>query len=287
MVSEVTTKWLKLRRADACRACGAQLPVGSAAWWDDSTRTVTCESCHGTTRQLTAASEKGPKTPSNGDSTPVIRAGVAGGSAEEEYQRRHKAREARLDAKFGRFAGIVKFLSDDPSSITAWKKGSIGERKFAASLQENLGDRVILLNDRRVPRTRGNIDHLVISSSGVWVVDAKNYTGLVKQRDVGGFFRVDMRLYVGGRDRTKTVDGLAWQVAAVVAALGDADVPVYGAVCFTDAEWGFFAKPFIMKDVFISGPNALSRRIAEVPQLSTERIRTVAARLSEALPPKV
>jgi hypothetical protein len=61
----------------------------------------------------------------------------------------------------------VNFLTEDPQSITNWQKGSVGERKLAASLQKNLGDRVIILNDRSVPKTRGNIDHLVIASSGV------------------------------------------------------------------------------------------------------------------------
>jgi hypothetical protein len=143
-----------------------------------------------------------------------------------------------------------------------------------------------LLNDRTVPRTRGNVDHLVIASSGVWVVDAKNYSGLVQQRDVGGFFKVDMRLYVGGRDRSKVIDGLDWQVRAVEKALGSLDAPVSSAVCFTDAEWGWFAKPFVMRGVFVSGPNALSRRISEPGPLTSAMVQQVASHLSEALPPK-
>lgn len=217
---------------------------------------------------------------------PGVRTGVAGQSALEEYQRRHEKREARIDAKFGRLAGVVKFLTDDPQSITAWKKGSVGERKLAASLQENLGDRAVLLHDRTVPRTRGNIDHIVVASSGVWVVDAKNYSGLVQQRDVGGFFKVDLRLHVGGRDRSKIVDGLGWQVNAVVKTLKDISVPVASAICFTDAEWGWFAKPFTMRGVFVSGPNALARQIALPGPLTADQIQKIATHLSEALPPK-
>jgi hypothetical protein len=215
-----------------------------------------------------------------------VQTGVAGQSALEEYQRRHEKREARIDAKFGRLAGVVKFLTDDPQSITAWRKGSVGERKLAASLKENLGDRAVLLHDRRVPGTRGNIDHIVVASSGVWVVDAKNYSGLVQQRDVGGFFKVDLRLYVGGRDRSKALDGLGWQVKAVIKALGGDSVPVSSAVCFTDAEWGWFAKPFTMRGVFVSGPNALARKIAEPGPLTIDLIQNVAGHLSETLPPK-
>ena len=144
----------------------------------------------------------------------------------------------------------------------------------------------MLLHDRKVPGTRGNIDHVVVASSGVWVVDAKNYSGLVQQRDVGGFFKVDLRLYVGGRDRSKVLDGLGWQVKAVIKALGGDSVPVSSAVCFTDAEWGWFAKPFTMRGVFVSGPNALARRIAEPGPLTIDLIQNVAGHLSEALPPK-
>jgi hypothetical protein len=237
----VSTRRLSLRRADVCAVCGAELVVGAVAWWNRELRTVSCRSCHDASIVLPKAGNVSTATAvdSLSPEVPRVRAGEAGRSALEEYQRLHEKREARIDAKFGRFAGVVKFLTDDPQSITAWKKGSIGEQKLAKTLQENLGDRAIMLHDRTVPRTRGNIDHLVIASSGVWVVDAKNYSGLVQQRDVGGFFKVDKRLYVGGRDRSTVVDGLDWQAKSVTKALGDLDVRVLSAICFTDAEWGW------------------------------------------------
>src|SRR4051794_1041459 len=97
-------------------------------------------------------------------------------------------------------------------------------------------------------------DHLVVTAGGVWVVDAKNYSGLVERRDLGGWRTVDNRLFVGERDRTKLVDGLDWQVAAVQAALdkaGVGDVPVRPAVCFTRADWGWFGKPFQLRGVWV------------------------------------
>ncbi|MGP8209226.1 MAG: nuclease-related domain-containing protein, partial [Acidimicrobiales bacterium] len=93
----------------------------------------------------------------------------------------------------------------DPQSTRAWARGSEGERRLAAHLLRTVGDRAVLLHDRKVPRTRGNIDHLAIAASGVWVIDAKHYTGLVERRDMGGWFKTDYHLYVGGRDRTKVV----------------------------------------------------------------------------------
>lgn len=66
----------------------------------------------------------------------------------------------------GRLAGVVKFLSDDPQSITAWAKGSEGERRLARHLLAAVGDRAVLLHDRKVPGTRGNIDHIAIAAVG-------------------------------------------------------------------------------------------------------------------------
>lgn len=164
----MTIKRLPLRRDDTCSTCLAILSARTTAWWNNGTRTVTCEACHDTTNEESHV-ESPPDTEDK--SVPsvaqTIEMGLAGHSAMEEYLRLHNKREAHIDAKFGRFAGVIKFLTDDPQSITAWKKGSVGERKLAASLNENLGDRAILLHDRRVPRTKGNIDHLVVAGSGV------------------------------------------------------------------------------------------------------------------------
>jgi hypothetical protein len=284
----MTIKRMSIRRSDTCSVCSVELSAATTAWWDGDAKTVTCVSCHDAQVAATPIVVALPQ-PDGGRPAPEtsrVRTGIAGQSALEEYQRRHEKRENRIDAKFGRLAGVVKFLTDDPQSITAWKKGSVGERKLAASLQESLGDRAVLLHDRRIPRTKGNIDHIVVASSGVWVVDAKNYTGLVQERDVGGFFKVDLRLYVGGRDRSKVLDGLSWQVDAVMNALGGKSVPVSSAVCFTDAEWGWFAKPFTLRGVFVCGPNALARMIAQLGPLDTDLIQEVANHLSDTLPPK-
>jgi hypothetical protein len=68
------------------------------------------------------------------------------------------------------------------------------------------------------------------------VIDAKKYAGIVEHRDVAGWLRSDLRVYVGGRDSTKIADGMGWQLAAVRTALTGAAVPVHGAVCFIESE---------------------------------------------------
>lgn len=75
----------------------------------------------------------------------------------------------------------------------------MGESKLAATLGRIDRDDVIFLHYRRVPRTRGNIDHIVVAPSGVYVVDAKRYRGRVEVRDVSGLFsRANRRLLKPG-----------------------------------------------------------------------------------------
>jgi hypothetical protein len=209
---------------------------------------------------------------------------AAGASAQAEFDRRHQKREQSLEARWGRLAGVAKLLSDDPQSTKAWARGAEGERRLAAHLARLLGDRAVFLHDRKVGWA--NIDHLIVASSGVWVVDAKNYTGRVEYRNVGGWLGpADNRIFVGGRDRTKVATGLGWQVTAVRQALGDLDVPVHPAVCFTSSEWGLFAKPFHHDGVLITWASKLAEIVAKAGDLGPEEIERVAARLGERLRP--
>jgi hypothetical protein len=59
----------------------------------------------------------------------------------------------------------------------AWRKGAEGEERLGRRLQklEQHGFRV--LHDRLVPGSQANVDHLVIGPTGVFAVDAKNYSG--------------------------------------------------------------------------------------------------------------
>ncbi len=208
----------------------------------------------------------------------------AGASARREYERRHQLRERRIEQKWGHLSGVVKFLSDDPQSTRAWATGSEGERRLAACLARAAGDKTMLLHDRKAPRTGGNIDHLAIAPSGVWVVDAKHYKGLVEHRDVGGWLRSDYRLFVGGRDRSQLATGLDWQVAAVRAALDGTAVPITAALCFIDAEWRPFSKPFRYGGVWVTWGSKLAEMIAAPGPLTTSEVAELTTQLATSLP---
>jgi hypothetical protein len=99
--------------------------------------------------------------------------------------------------------------------------------------------------------------------------------------------KTEYHLYVGGRDRTKIVDGLGWQVEAVRAALGGADVPVHAALCFIEAEWKLFAKPFQHDGVWVVWAAKLAEMIGAPGPLTLIDVTNVADRLAMALPPAV
>jgi hypothetical protein len=213
--------------------------------------------------------------------------GEGGASARKQYERLHQKRDEMLDHRYGRFAGVVKFLSDDPQSARAWAKGSSGEQLLAAALEKRIGDRAVILNDRKIPRSSANIDHIVIAATGVWVIDAKKYTGRLQRRDKGGWRKVDYHVYVNGRDQTKLVAGLHKQAAVVRTALGDLDVPIHSAICFVEAEWDFFLKPFQIESVWITYGRHLSEMIGGEGPLSDEQVLEVSNDLAIKLPPKM
>ena len=120
----------------------------------------------------------------------------------------------------------------------------------------------------------------------MWIVDAKLRKGLIERRDVGGWFKVDHQLYVGGRRQTKLVDDMGWQVEAVQSALGTDSVPVQPAMCFVDGEWKLFAKPFELRGVLVCWPKKLVDKISEEGSLGPEDVLAVAGYLSNSLPAK-
>jgi len=220
---------------------------------------------------------------------PTIDHGVGGNSAAKEFDRRVAKRQKQIEAKWGtgRIGRFAKFMSDEPQSTMAWAKGAEGERKLARCLTDSLSDVAIVLHDRKVPNTRGNIDHLVVASNGIWVIDAKNYAGKVEQRDKGGWFSTNNQLYVDGRNQTKLVAGLEWQVQAVRAVLapvGFSEMPTHPTLCFTNSEWGLFAKPITVDGVLITWPSRLLESIRTPGTFDATTIDMLGRELSSRFP---
>lgn len=81
------------------------------------------------------------------------------------------------------------------------------------------------------------------------------------------------------------MEGVAGQLAALRPLLGGEEIALHGALCFTDASWGLFAKPFRIDGVWVSWPDALAGQIAAPGPLAPEHLRALAARLDGLLRP--
>jgi hypothetical protein len=235
-----------------------------------------------------------PKVRSRGSAAEVVAAdptpldaGTAGASAQREYERRVAKREARVKDRFGqRLGGVLLAITDEPQSTRAWARGARGEQELAAALAD-LTD-VVALHDRRVPGTRGNIDHLVVGPAGLFIVDAKRYNGSLKIRDKGGLFRTDNRLYVGGRDCSHLADNMAWQMQAVETLLESVGVvmPATPVLCFIGVEWPLFFAPGSFRGVRLESPKSIRGLVTEQPILNLVEIHETARILATGFPAK-
>lgn len=281
---------MKIRRADVCAGCRAPLAAGTEAYWIAAERVVRCVACQGSPSPAPTALEPA--------------ANAAGSSAQREYEKRSARELARkqqavaedaewresIKAERPVLGRVVTAITPKPQitpesqATTAWKTGAEGERRVAEVLTGVPG--IEVLHDRQVSGSRANIDHLVVGPAGVYVVDAKKYTGEIEVRDKGGLIRSDLRLYIRGKDQTKLVDSMLWQVDVVRQALGDqhADVPVRGVLCFIGCEWGWFKRPKHVKRVVALWPTALPGHVsADGPH--RDRVPAVSAHLRDRLRP--
>jgi hypothetical protein len=268
---------LPLRRPDQCAHCATELAAGTRAHWDADARAVTCLSC------LVPPARPAP-TPA--PQQPIDR-GVPGASALREHARRKDNREQRTRQAHPHIGGLLLALRDEPQHEQAFLRGARGEAAVAGSLEARTADGpTMLLHDCRMPRGHGNIDHLAISPNGIFVIDAKDWKGKV---NVSTPLFGKSKLLVDGRDRTKLVDGLDRQVAAVESALGDTTQPwpIQGVFCFTKADLpmlGLLGTTKIRSHLLLYR-KALAKRLNASGPFTTAQIDAMARVLAGAFPP--
>jgi hypothetical protein len=108
----------------------------------------------------------------------------------------------------------------------AWQRGAHGERQTARLLDRLGRDGYVSLHDLAMPDSPANLDHLVVGSSGVFVIDSKQWTGQVHQSADGLVWHDHYRL-----DRTLAT--VRWQAETLGHFLG---VPVAPLVCVHGAR---------------------------------------------------
>jgi len=285
------TKTMRPRYAGTCRSCGGALAAGTTAVYERTTKTVVCVAC---VVPAEASDAEAPSLvpvvePVVVDASPPLEvldviAGSAGASAQREYERRKAKREERIRTAHPKLGGLILAVSDEPQSTTAWATGARGEELLGRRLDGLAGQGVRVLHDRRIPRTKANIDHIAVSAAGVFVIDAKRYKGRPQLRVEGGLFRPRVeKLMVGTRDQTKLVEGVHTQVDVVRAVLDDAglaDVPVRGVLCFVEADWPMIGGSFIIDGVDVLWPKKLAEQLVPPGPLDgamTERVHRALA----------
>lgn len=211
--------------------------------------------------------------------------GTPGSGARREHARRLDRHQTRVRTRHPRLGPVVLALTDDPAHVSAWAKGAVGEEQLGRRLTEMAGEQLKVLHDRKIPRSRANIDHVVVTTGGVWVIDAKRYRGARVEIRGGRLLSPGpAELFVGGRNRQQLVDGVRGQVDTVQAVLAEAGraVPVRGALVFIDAEFGLFDGPFDLGGTWVGWGRALRKRLAQEsggPFPTADVAKCLAARL--------
>lgn len=271
-------RMIKLRYPGRC-ACGIVLDVGVRAAYDDARRRVICDGCLAERKRPTVSSPSTPPAP-----------GMPGASAVREYERRVAKRDAETASMKRGLRRFIRKHTPPPSSTQVWLKGAAGERRVADALDALAPQYLYALHDRRVPRSRANIDHVAIAASGVYVIDAKNYPGatLAVRREGGWGRPVQETLVVRGRPRTDLLAGLARQPFSVKEALhGDqalAHLPVHGVLCFLGANWPLFPLTMRVAGIPVVGTNGLRRQLLAEGPLSAQTRYAAFCQLAQRLP---
>jgi hypothetical protein len=265
-------KRMRLRYAGACRVCGVELAAKADAIYERSTKTVRCAT-HDLSADLVAADDV------------VVEAGTPGASARREFERRRDKREARTRTKHPKLGGLILALSENPQSTKAWDVGAIGEERLGNRLNEFASDSLRVLHDRRIPGSKANIDHLAVTPTGIYVIDAKKYKGRPQLKIEGGLLRARVeKLLVGSRDCTKVVDGVLKQVDVVRAIVGD-DLPIHGVLCFVESDWPLIGGSFTTRGVEVLWPKKLYPKLTTDGPIQPETGAELHRLLASSLPP--
>ena len=175
-------------------------------------------------------------------------------------------------------------------------KGAQGEYLMGTYLAAELAPGARVLTDRKVPGdSPANVDHLVVATSGVWVIDSKKWTGEIQYRSPR-MPSTDPRryLHIDGVDRTDEIAKIYRLVIPIAQIIGDPTVPRYPVMAFIEPTWGFresvhFQRgkgPYEHDGVLLSGGHGIIRKINEPGPLSPERVEELFAKLDAAMPPR-
>ncbi len=260
----------EVSKATSCSQCAIPLARGALAV--RAGRTWSCVTCGGLTG--------------------LVDTGIAGASARAEHLGRRDRREEQVRTRHRYLGGVILALNPDDAQGVKWGVGAVGEERLGPALTqvaEAVGG--FALHDRAIPGSAANLDHIVIVPAGVFVVDSKRWSGRIEIKDVGGWFKTDIRVYVGGRDRSNVITSGQKQAerinGALRAAAVDDSLVCRAAMCFVEGEWPLLgASDHRIGGVHVCPPRTLYKHLQAPGTLTGDDCRRIAQILASAFPVK-
>ena len=181
--------------------------------------------------------------------------GVPGKSVNDKVRKVEKARRDSIESIPLLGKAIYLFMGKSKES-RIWEKGAKGEIEVGKILEKIANQNgYIVMHDRIIPGSKANLDHILITPKGVFLVDAKNYKGKIEVVNMArSFSKPNFQLRVGGRDQSKLVE----QVKNQKLRMGDElrkrgiSCEVVGVLAFVGGQWPLLNKPLIINDVYIN-----------------------------------
>jgi hypothetical protein len=204
-----------------------------------------------------------------------------------ERLRQRRAQAAGEDLAALASGSVDRLMADVDTTLVRERARREIERdeqaRSLAEILESLGDQSTWWLHRLGTSATGELDHLAITPSGVWVVALWQEPGARVEVVFSGGPGTE-RLMVRGRDRSDRVEGLALQHRAVRRALAAYDVPVRGLLVFLEAQlptiWAPTVGDFPVADAELAHEELTAEgRISDRQRLELRRV------LRSAFPP--
>lgn len=175
---------------------------------------------------------------------------------------------------------LVLAVTELPQVVDAWRVGAEGEEKTARYLDGLDTAGFVVLNDRRGAGYGGNLDHIAIGPTGVWVIETKSYRGEV-------VIRGD-RLEINDQPRDKIIDQVYREAVAVQIAMGDRltdlGLTVTPVLCLHRAKLGWLDKS-VRGVRLVDGRGLVKLMRGGNRRLSDDNVQSLAAELDRLFRP--
>lgn len=173
-----------------------------------------------------------------------------GGSARVKAETlRQRAADARLKA------------DRMEASAGRWEAGVLGEERVAAALAPLEGEHCRVLHDRLLyPRqSRVNLDHIVVSVAGNYLIDAKNWSGVVTAEEGG----LRQRIPTGHWVLDAKVDNVRRMAAQMQTGAESVVEPV---ICLAGEHSAEFGEPRTLRGVYVVPVGMLAQWLLAQPR---------------------